>query len=368
MMILRFLSISLAALLCSGCGPSTPERSGPPPAPVQVAEVRQADVPVELTAIGTVDPVATVQLKPKTGGEILEVLFADGAAVREGDLLFRIDLRTYQSALNRAIANLEITQSGATVANEQAQRYTTLSRRGVASEEQFSQIQSAATAREAELDARRADVEDARLRLEWTEVRSPVTGRAGVALLKPGNLVQANTDTLVVINQMQPIYVTFALPESALNEVRRWMKEGRPLVTVFDPTTRRELGTGELTFVDNAVDRTSGMVAFKATFPNENEFLWPGQFVDVVLRLYEEKNATIVPTIAVMEGQSGPQVFVVENDGTARLQRVDVTRTRGDQTVIASGVEPGQKVVTVGQLRVSPGGKVAVRNPEPAKP
>ncbi len=355
--------LTLLLLVTAGCRRPAGKTS-PPPVPVRVAVGELRTRPVEMTAIGTEEPIAQVQVKSKVQGEILAVDFADGARVAAGDILFRIDPRTYEAALRRAKANLAMAESGATNASEQARRYTALSNQGAASKEQFSQFVATAESRQAELDARSADVDEARLALDWTQVRSPINGRIGAALFKAGNIAQSNGEVLAVINQMQPIYVTFALPESALPEVRSRMEKGKPEVRVTDPVTGRELGIGELTFVDNAVDRLSGMVAFKATFANGDESLWPGQFVDVVLKLTEETDALVIPTTAIMEGQNGAQVFVVEND-TARLQRVEVARTAGDLTILRSGLEPGAVVVTSGQLRVSPGARVSTKAAAP---
>jgi multidrug efflux system membrane fusion protein len=329
------------------------------PAPVEVAAAELRTMPIEMQAIGAVEPLASVQLKSKVQGEILRVHFADGADVRAGDPLFEIDARPFEVALKRAQANLETARSAAANASEQADRYTTLIKRGVASKEQFSQFLSTAESQKAVSDSRQADVDEAQLSLDWTQVRAPISGRAGAALLKRGNIVNANTDVLTVINQVEPIYVTFSLHEAALADVRQSLAKGKPVVSAHDPDTGRLLGTGELTFVDNAVDRTSGMIAFKATFPNEEDTLWPGQFVDVTLRLGEEADAVVVPTTAIMEGQEGPQVFVVSDD-TANLRKVKVSRTVGDQTIVSEGLKPGEVVITGGQLRVSPGGKVAV--------
>jgi membrane fusion protein, multidrug efflux system len=262
-----------------------------------------------------------------------------------------------------------MSRSTADNASEQAERYTTLINRGVASKEQFSQYLATAESQKSVLAARQADVDEAELSLEWTEVRAPISGRAGSALLKPGNIVNANTDVLTVINQMEPIYVAFSLNEDALGEVRRWMAKGIPMVRARDPDNGRLLGTGELTFIDNKVDRVSGMIAFKATFPNEGETLWPGQFVDVTVKLADEPNALVVPTTAIMEGQQGPQVFVV-NGNIAEIRKVKVGRSVGDMTIVPEGLNSGELVVTSGQFRISPGGRVTIvesKRPEVAE-
>jgi multidrug efflux system membrane fusion protein len=355
----------LATLAFAACGPSDKSQHSQqqPPVPVEVGTVEQRTMPLEVKAIGTVQPIANVQLKSKVAGEILQVHFADGAQVKAGDVLFSIDPRSYDAALKRAEANLSMAKSTSTNAAEQAQRYTTLTDRGVASKEQFSQYQSTAETQKSQTDARQADVDEAKLSLDWTQVRAPISGRAGVALLKPGNIALANSEILAVINQMQPIYVAFSLPEDSLSDVRARMSAGHLTVTAYQPGSGNQLDTGELTFVDNAVDTASGMVSFRATFPNEHEALWPGQFVDVTVKLTEEPNALVIPTTAIMEGQEGSQVFVVEN-GVARIQKVEVERAAGDFTILKGGLKPGDQVITTGQLRVANGAKVAIVQPK----
>jgi len=332
-----------------------------------VATVESRSVPVDMLTIGTVEPIATVQLKSKVAGEILKVDFVDGAHVEAGEVLFQIDPRPFGATLKRAEANFAIAQATLSNATEQAERYTTLIKRGVASKEQFSQYLSNAESQKAELAARQADVDQARLSLDWAQVQAPISGRTGAALLKAGNIVQANTEVLTVINQMQPIYVTFSLPEGSLATIREWMAKGKPVVTARNPETKEVLSTGELTFIDNAVNTTSGMIAIKAEFTNENERLWPGQFVDVTVTLGHEVDSIVIPSVAIMEGQKGPQVFVVENN-TATLRPVKTYRTSDNLTLISEGLSAGETVITVGQLRVANGAKVTAKpapTPEP---
>ena len=356
-----FALASLAAILATAACQRVDSRNAAegPPIPVEAAAAEVRNMPIEMYAIGAVEPIASVQLKSKVQGEILRVHFADGAVVRQGDPLFDIDARSFDVALKRARANLAMARSTAENASEQAERYTTLINRGVASKEQFSQYLSTAESQKSVLDARQADVDEAQLSLGWAQVRAPIAGRTGSALLKPGNIVNANTDVLTVINQMEPIYVAFSLHEGALTEVRKWMATAKPIVSARDPDNGRLLGTGELTFIDNKVDRVSGMIAFKATFPNQDDSLWPGQFVDVTVKLAEQPNALTVPTTAIMEGQQGSQVFVIAGN-TAEIRRVKVGRTVGDKAIVTEGLNPGELVVTGGQLRLSPGAKVNI--------
>jgi len=354
-----------SVLALSSCGRGSPQTPpAVPPAPVEVAIVETLMMPVEMKAIGSVEPIASVQLKSKVQGEILEVHFADGAQVRAGDLLFSIDPRPFQAALQRAEANLSIARFSAANATEQAERYTTLIKRGVASKEQTSQVLSTAESQKAELAARQADVNETQLSIDWSQVRSPISGRAGAALLKAGNIAQPNVGTLAVINQMQPIYVAFSLPEGSLADVRQWMSKSTPSVSAYDPDSGRLLGSGELSFIDNTVDRASGMITFKATFPNADETLWPGQFVDVTVKLAEEPDALVIPSTAIMEGQKGTQVFVVA-DEIATLRQVVVERSINSLAIIKEGLQPGELVITTGQLRVIPGGKVVIKATSP---
>jgi multidrug efflux system membrane fusion protein len=350
---------ALLALSLAACGKPADRRPQSPAVPVEVAVVQQRDMPVTLRAIGAVEPLASVQLKSKVQGEIVKVLFADGAFVKAGQPLFEIDPRPFEVALQRAEADLAQVQIEAKNAQDQADRYTKLTSQGVASKEQFAQYQTTASSQKSILAARQADVDEARLSLDWTRVVAPIAGRAGAALLKAGNIVQANSDVLTVINQTQPIYVSFSLPESQLASVRQWMGRGAVGIAATDPETGRALGAGTLDFVDNTVDRQSGMITMKATFPNQDEALWPGQFVDLAVTLTVEPKAIVVPSTAILEGQAGAQVFVVK-DGVATLRKVEVGRTVGDESLVRSGLSPGESVITSGQLRVVDGGRVSV--------
>jgi multidrug efflux system membrane fusion protein len=357
----------LAATLLSACDSQSSRKSAaaPPPVPVELGTVERRSVPVQLRAIGSVEPLATVRLKAKVQGEIIKVLFADGAYVTAGQPLFAIDPRPFDVALRRAQADLAQAQTEAKNAQDQVDRYTKLMSQGVSSKEQYAQYLTTASSQKSVLAARQADVDQAQLSLDWATVRAPISGRAGAALFREGNIVQANSDVLTVINQTRPIAVRFSLPETQLAEVRDWMGKSAVGVTALDPDSGRPLGSGTLDFVDNVVDTQSGMIALKATFPNPDEALWPGQFVDLVVRLTDEADALVVPSTAIMDGQNGSQVFVVKN-GVATLQKVAVERTFGGSTVIGSGLEPGQQVITTGQLRVANGAKVAPTEKSPA--
>jgi len=359
-----FLAVGVSLIMLSACSKTkqkAPRAAGP--VPVEVALVERKTIPLTIASIGTIEPMARVQLKPRVSGEIVGVHFADGANVEAGQELFTIDPRPYTVALERARANLDVARADAANANDQLKRYTTLAGQGSASKEQYGEFALGAASKNSQLSARQADVDEAALSVEWTTIRAPITGRIGAALLRTGNLVQANTEVLAVINQVRPIYVAFTLPEDSLGLVRRWMAGGELKVSVSDPANARLLGEGKLSFIDNAVDRESGMVAVRATLENEDESFWPGQFVDVSLRLTEEVDVAVVPSTAIMEGRDGARAFVV-NDGVVALRNVRVARTVGAESVVADGLAVGETVVTSGQLRLVPGAKVTVSKPE----
>jgi len=353
----------LAVCLLGACSKKSeiPEAARSTPVPVEISVAAIRSIPLEEAAIGTVEPLSSVQIKPKVGGEIIGVDFEDGSYVKTGEVLFRMDSRLYDVVLKRAEANLAMAQSSASNALDQANRYTTLINKGAASKEQFSQFLSTAAAQKAQLDARQADVDEARLATEWATVRSPIDGRAGEALVKRGNIVQSNSEVLTVVNQIKPIYVSFSLPERKLSDVQTRMKNTPLAVEVIDSETGMSLGLGVLSFINNTVDRSSSMLNMKAQFPNGDEALWPGRFVDVKLTLGEEKNALVVPSTAIIEGQNGAQVFVIK-DNVATLRRVEVSLSYGPLSVIRSGLEAGEAVVTSGQLRLAPGAKVTVKS------
>jgi membrane fusion protein, multidrug efflux system len=336
---------------------------GPPAVPVSVAVASERDMPVILRAIGNVDAYSTVAIKARVDGEIEEVNFREGQAVRKGDVLFRLDARPFEAALRQAEANLARDKASRDQARSQERRYFDLLEKHFVSKEAYAQISTAAETAEAALKASQAAVETARLNVQYCTIRSPIDGFVGRIMLQLGNLVKANdTNPLVVINQVKPIYATFAVPEQRLGEIRRHMAD-RPLeVTVRSADARHApLATGRLVFVDNAVDVSTGTIKLRAEFENRDLALWPGQFVNVALKLYDQLHAIVVPSVAVQTGPQGEFVFVLKPDATAEVRKIAVSRTEGDLTVVAQGLAKGERVVTRGQLRLAPGVKVVVR-------
>lgn len=352
-----------AALALAGCSKQTEAVSAPPAVPVLVATSVQKTIPVEVKAIGTVEAYSNVAVKAQVSGELVAVHFREGEDVKAGQPLFGIDRRPFEVALQQAEANLARDQARLENARVQAQRYAKLFEEGVASREQFDQARTDAEALDAAVRADRAAVEKAKLDLQYCSIVAPLGGRTGSLIVHQGNLVKANDDpALVVINQMSPIYVNFSLPEQYLGPVRAYRAAGKLHVEAVIPDDTGAPERGEVTFIDNTVDSATGTIRLKATFPNPQRRLWPGQFVNVALRLTAEPNAIVVPAPAVQTGQSGTYVFVVKPDRTVEMRPVETGRTYQTEVVILEGLAAGETVVTDGQLRLVPGSRVEVKS------
>jgi multidrug efflux system membrane fusion protein len=354
------VTLAVTALLMA-CG-KTKAPAVESAAPVVVAAAMQRDIPVEVKAVGTVEAYSNVQVKSMIAGEITREGFTEGQDVRRGDLLFVIDPRPYQAALAQAQGNLARDSAQEANARAQANRYAALFKEGVVSREQYDQITTAADALKQAVEADRAAVETAKVNLTYTTIYSPIDGRTGNLLVHRGNVVKANDIPILSINQIQPIYAAFAVPEMYLPEIKR-AQAGRKLAVMVRVPNESKPAEGVLTFIDNTVDPATGTIKLKATFTNHDRRLWPGQFADVSLTLSTDKNAVLVPSAAVQTGQNGQYVFVVKPDSTAELRNVTVSRVVGSDSVITSGVQAGEQVVTDGQVRLTPGKKVALSKP-----
>ncbi len=414
------IAMSPAIVACTGDTAESKQAQRRATVPVAVAPVEQKSMPLQVQAIGTVEAYSTVSVKAQVGGELTRIHFTEGQDVRKGDLLFTIDPRPFQAALAQAEANLakdrvqvqqaratlerdvaRVSQARAAIARDEAQaknadvqvrRYADLLKRELIAQEQYDQLRTTAESLAATVQADEADLksaeetvradqaaiksaeetvradeaaaENARLQLAYATIRSPIDGRTGSLMLHEGNVVRAtgtNDSTLLVINRVQPIYVSFTVPQQRLPAIKRYMAEGKLDVQVL-PAGERQTARGVVSFVDNTVDATTGTIRLKATFGNEDMRLWPGQFVNVDLTLTTEPNALVVPSQALQTGQQGQQyVFVVKADSTVENRRVIVERTQGGETIIAKGLSPGEKVVTDGQPRLVPGTKVEIR-------
>jgi membrane fusion protein, multidrug efflux system len=363
-----------AALLLSGCSQKQPPAAREA-IPVMATTVAQQDVPLQVKAIGTVEAYSTVAVRSNVTGEITAVHFTEGQDVKKGQLIFSIDRRPFEAALNQAQANLARDTAQANNAQTQAERYTHLVQQGVVSRDQADTYRTSAETARAVVEADKAAVEKAKVDLSYCSIFSPLAGRTGNLMIHQGNLVKANdTPIMVNINQVAPIYVTFAIPEQSLAEVKKYMASGKLKVEARIPNDPKP-AAGLLTFVDNTVDTATGTIKLKGTFTNEDRQLWPGQFVDAVLTLTTQPNAIVVPTQAVQNGQQGQFVFVIKPDLTVESRPVTVGRSVDSQSIILAGLQAGERVVTDGQLRLVPGAKVeiksnsrAVNNQGPSRP
>ena len=389
---LRNMSYLLLAfcLLTQGCARNDPapakkgDFGGGGGVPVTMASVVRKDVPVDVQVVGNVEAYRTISVKAQVSGELTHVYFREGDFVKKGDSLFTIDPRQLEAQLNQAQANLarDEAQLGlleANLARDKAQekyaqaevaRYTSLLEHALISKEQADQVRTSAEAAaaavladqaalqsaRATVAATKANVENIKVQFGYTTIRSPLDGRTGNLNVKEGNVVAAGSMDMMTINQVEPIYVTFSVPEARLTDIRKGQ-----LVLVTSQSGGTPPETGEISFIDNAVDMTTGTIRVKGTFANKDRRLWPGEFVRVTIRLSTQADALVVPNQAVQTGQDGSYVFVVKEDRTVEMRPV-TTGTRVDQDlVIEKGLNAGEKVVTEGQLRLAPGMRVAMQ-------
>lgn len=384
-----YLILGAAGLALAGCSAksATPAAAASAPAaPVRVAAAIVQSMPVELRTIGSVEAFSTITVKSQVGGVLNKVHFTEGDAVRTGQLLFQIDPRQFEQAARQAEASLArdqalLKQTEATLAKDQAQhkyyeaqakRYEELAKEGVFSKEQADQTRTEAAARleavradqatlesiSATLRADQAALDRAKLDLAYCNIKSPIDGRTGSILVKQGNLVKATDVELVTIRQIQPVYVTFAIAEKHVSNLRSKMGAGQLLVKAAEQGSKETPVEGALAFIENTVDEATGTLKLKAKFTNSAAKFWPGQILDVTLRLAETPNAIVVPSKSLQTGQAGDFVYVMKEDGTVESRNVKVGARSGDMVALESGVQPGEKVVTEGQLRLTSGSKV----------
>ena len=350
----------LVLLLSSGCG--NMKASSPaferPPAPVSVAAAVTQDVPIYLEAVGKSVAREVVSVQPQVSGRITEIHFTDGAELKKGHPLFTIDPRPYQAQLHSAEANLARAKADLDLARTQFARIADLVDTRAIAKQDYDTRKNAVAVAEAQVKQNEAAVETARLNLEYTSIRSPIDGRAGHRLVDVGNVVTANSGSLLSIQRLDPIYADFTVTENDLTEVQQHMKQGALKVEVRVPDESEKPIAGQLTFLDNTVQDTTGTVTLRATVPNNDHILWPGRFVKVRLVLTTLRKAVLVPAAAPQMSAKGPFVYVVKEDATAELRPVGLGQRQGDLIVISQGLNPGERVVINGQLGVTPGGKV----------
>ncbi len=394
-LLIGVFGLMLLVIFSSACSSEKSAKPVSPPIPVIVATSIQKTVPVQLRVIGNVQAFSSVTVKSRVPGQIMQVYFKEGDDVKKGALLFMIDPRPYEAMLKQAEANLErdmalVKQAEANLerdiaqeknAQVEAERYQLLFERGVVARQQYDKFRTdwealVATVRavraakanaEAAVVADRAAVENAKLQLSYCSIHSPMEGRTGSLIVQAGNIIKENDASLVVINQVAPIYVTFSVPEQNLGEIRKYLAVGKLKVQAIVPNDEVRLEEGFISFVDNTVDSSTGMIKLKGTFANKQKHLWPGQFVNVVLTLTENPNAIVIPSQAIQVGQTGQYIFVVKSDQTVESRSIVSGLTFNNETVIQKGLHSGEIVVVDGQLRLYPGARVEIKTSDRSK-
>jgi len=348
-------------LLAAGCA-KKPEKPARPPVPVRIVETARKAMPVQVTAIGNVEAYSTVEVRSQVSGTLSEVHFKEGQDVRQGDLLFVIDPRPFETQLRQTEANFKRDTAQLDNANVQVKRYEELVKKGYVAQEQYDQVRTNLRVLEETVAADKTAVDNARLQLEYCRIRSFISGRTGRLLVHAGNLVKANdTQSLVVISRVQPIYAAFSVPEQDLADIRKYAAAGSVTVEAVPGEDRTLVERGVLDFIDRTVDAATGTITLKAKFANANRRLWPGQFVNIVVSLTTEPAALVVPSTAIQNGQQGTYVFVVKPDSTVEMRLVTIKRAVGAEMIIESGLQPGDPVVVDGQLQLVPGSKIAAK-------
>ncbi len=359
--------LALAALaLAVGCKPKSnaPQAAAPPPpVPVQTAVAQQLDVPRLIESVGAIQALRTVAVKSQIDGMIAQIHFKEGDEVKAGDLLVTLDRRPFENSLRIVRADLANARAESAKAATDVERYQQLTQQDAISKEQFALLNTKGETTRALVQAKEAAVANAELLLGYTQIRAPIAGRTGQLILHEGALVKANdvNQSIVTVNQLAPIAAAFAVPESMLAAIRGALTEGSATVAVSDRSSGVARTDGKLSFVDNAVDPTTGTITLKATFENADHKLWPGQFVQVQTRIGLDRGAIVVPTAAVQTGQAGSMVYVVNAEGRVEMRPVKILRTAGDQLLLSGGIKAGETVVTDGHLRLVPGARVEAK-------
>jgi multidrug efflux system membrane fusion protein len=368
-------AVLFATVSCSVGGEAPPAAAGggrggtaTPTVPISTALIEQKAVPLSLNVLGTSEAAHTVAVRAQITGGLTTVGFTEGDEVKEGQVLFELDRRPLEAAVQQAQANVERDTAQEANARSSAARYKDLLDRGIATREQTDQARTAADALAATLQADRAALDNAKVQLQYATITAPIAGRTGSLLVHEGNLVRANDTTpLVVINQVSPINVSFGIPEGQLPDLKRYMAQGSVRLDAMPPNETVS-SQGRITFIDNAVDPTTGQIKIKGSFPNADRRLWPGQFVNVVVTLRNDPNAIVAPAAAVQNGQQGNYVFVVKSDKTVELRNITLERQTADSAVVKDGLTAGEVVVIDGQIRLVPGSKVSIKSGPGAAP
>jgi membrane fusion protein, multidrug efflux system len=344
-----------------GTAAQAPSKPADRPVPVSVVTVEEKPAPVQIRTVGRVQTLASVAIRSRADGVIAKVAVTDGQEVKAGDELFRIDDREAQAALKLAQANLGKDQASLANAKRQVDRLTPLAAKNFTTRQDYDTATTLVATMQATIAADQAAIDAAKVTLSYTVINAPISGRIGTVALKLGNSVRAADSTpLVTINQLQPILVAFSIPQESMGELQRALAEGKVPVSVKIPDSTAPAQEGEVSYVENAIDPTTNTLSVKAQFPNTDEFLWPSQFVNVVMTIRVDPKAIVVPTVAIQMNQEGAYVWVVKPDSTVEMRDVTVARQLGTEMVVEGALKPGERVVTEGQLRLESGTKVEI--------
>jgi multidrug efflux system membrane fusion protein len=356
-----------AALLTSGANAQQATApASPPGVPVQIEATKRADVPVVLRNIGSVQAFQAVLIRARVDGTLDKVLFNEGQDVKAGEVIAQIDPRPYAATLAQAVAKKAADEANLANAQRDLARYSSLANSSFASRQQVDTQNAMVAQIQANIKGDDATIDAAKLNLQFTSITSPIDGRTGLRLVDQGNLIHATDATgIVTITQIHPISVIFTLPQDNLPQIQTAMAQGKLTVAAFTADDKTLLGSGERTTTDNTIDQTTGTIRLKAVFPNKDNRLWPGQFVNARLTIGTLKNALTIPSVAVQRGPSGLYVYLVKPDSTVAVQPVDVTQDDGQIAVIAKGLDDGVQVVTSGQSRLQNGTRIAPMAPQP---
>lgn len=361
-------------VVLTACSESnTGKKPPPPPVPVTAVKATEQDIRVSLRVVGRAEAFASVILKSRVDGQVSEVLFTEGQHVKQGDILIRLDPNDFSARLRQAEASVARDESLAAKTRADTQRYMALKDRNFVSAEKVNEIRTNESAAAASLRASKAAAELARLQLSYATIRAPFDGVVGARLVFPGSSVKINDTTLAIVNRVQPLLVSFSVPERYLPQLRTARGRGSSTlddlkIEIYLPQDDSQRFTGKVRFLDNAVDSTTGTIQMKAELPNDDETLTPGQFLNVTLLLRTLTKAVAVPDEAIQPGASGDAVFVVKDDGNVEVRQVEIAASNGGMTAISKGLHVGEMVVTDGQLRLAPGTKVIIKNADEPGP
>jgi len=358
------LAVTIAGLMwLSACVGTKAAPGPPPPVPVMAALVEQRDVPLQVHAIGAVEAYSTVSVKTQITGELTGVFFKEGDDVQKGQLIFTLDKRPLEADVRRAEGALARDEAQAKNALSEQRRYESLVKAGVVSTQEYDRVESNAAAMEAAVRADKGALENAKVQLVYSSIYSPINGRTGNLLVHQGNMIKANdVPALVNINQVEPIYVTFTVPQQYLADVKQYSRNGSLPVQALIPGDSRGKITGKLSFIDNTVDPSTGTIKLKGVFTNGDRRLWPGQFVDAYLTLKTQSNALVIPSQAIQNGQQGTFVYVIKDDNTVEARVITTSEAQqAGQLIVQKGLTLGERIVTDGQLRLVPGSKVQIK-------